>query len=428
MAATHALFDWEFSEVENKPDDAIVEVIDHKEFDLEKMKYEIEDLKVALAAANVALITERDKHAKDRDMYEMEIEDIKSYCNKYFEKLVNENEAKLKQLDEDYGDNLQKLQEYRDQPLPRTASASTQCQTLSPLTVRCTEDGNVADDERDEEAAPANEDNDKVLQLKRRVAELTFTNNRYHLALSNCTFCVSDNDDSTIVSTCDKSIRASTPLSNELSSSGSDQALSPGTIPSLMSLKTEDRRQAKVNTTVEKKDKTFISRMIKTVAKLEIKYATPEHKRKKRLFTRKRKTCSIVPKEFASIYNDLAAPEPETGTIPDLNPPQVDWSKVRFKPSLPNPMECTVYSCSQNPKTYEDDGTPWSAPFHGRNPFGTLLGYMTTEGAVAVPSTPISGYVYSIVHRQWILHASLPKAGRGTRKGGGTSFTRRKKG
>ena len=195
MAATLALFDWEFSEVENKPDDAIVEVIDHKEFDLEKMKYEIEDLKVALAAANVALITERDKHVKDRDMYEMEIEEIKSYCNKYFEKLVNENEAKLKQLDEDYGDNLQKLQEYRDQPLPRTVSASTQCQTLSALTVRCTEDGNVADDERDEEAALAKEDNNEVVQLKRRVAELTFTNNRYHLALSNCTFCVSDNDE-----------------------------------------------------------------------------------------------------------------------------------------------------------------------------------------------------------------------------------------
>ena len=30
MAATHALFDWEFSEVENQPDDAIDEVIDHR--------------------------------------------------------------------------------------------------------------------------------------------------------------------------------------------------------------------------------------------------------------------------------------------------------------------------------------------------------------------------------------------------------------
>ena len=73
--------------------------------------------------------------------------------------------------------------------------------------------------------------------------------------------------------------------------------------------------------------------------------------------------------------------------------------------------------------------TPWSAPFHRRNPFGTLLGYMTTEGAVAVPSTPVSGYVYSIVDRQWILHASLPaSAGRGTRRGGGTLPTRRRMG
>ena len=83
MAATHALIDWEFSEVENEHDDAIDEVIDHNEHAVEKMKYEIEHLKAALAAANVTLTTERQKYAKDRDMYEMEIEEIKSYCNNF---------------------------------------------------------------------------------------------------------------------------------------------------------------------------------------------------------------------------------------------------------------------------------------------------------------------------------------------------------
>ena len=34
----------------------------------------------------------------------------------------------------------------------------------------------------------------EVKQLKRKVAELVFENNRYHLSLSNCTFCTSDDD------------------------------------------------------------------------------------------------------------------------------------------------------------------------------------------------------------------------------------------
>ena len=50
--------------------------------------------------------------------------------------------------------------------------------------------------------------------------------------------------------------------------------------------------QVKDNTVV--KDKTFISRMVKTLTKLEGKYLTPEHKRKKRIFTRKQKTSPIV--------------------------------------------------------------------------------------------------------------------------------------
>ena len=77
--------------------------------------------------------------------------------------------------------------------------------------------------------------------------------------------------------------------------------------------------------------------------------------------------------------------------------------------------------------TYQNvDDTPWSAPFHRRNPFGTLLGYMTTEGAVTVPSTPVSGYVYSIMDRQWILHVSLPATGRGSRRGGPPPARRRR--
>ena len=100
----------------------------------------------------------------------------------------------------------------------------------------------------------------QVDQLKQDVAELVFQNNRYHLAVSNCTFCASDVADTSHASiSFDVSIRASTPVFNEL------PALSPSTIPALMSLATEDRKQNEADTVVKCKDKTFISRMVKTL-------------------------------------------------------------------------------------------------------------------------------------------------------------------
>ena len=125
-----------------------------------------------------------------------------------------------------------------------------------------------------------------------------------------------------------------------------------------MSLKVEDRRQAKVDT-VKRKDKIFISRMVKALTKLEIKYATLEHKRKKRLFTRKPKPNPIVPRELASIYHTLAAPEPEAVAVPEPFP-HVRWNDVTLKPALPNPELFAVHSCSQDPDFYQDaeDGFP----------------------------------------------------------------------
>merc|ERR1712179_631692 len=102
----------------------------------------------------------------------------------------------------------------------------------------------------------------------------------------------------------------------------------------LMSLTTTERRQVKASTVV--KDKTFIIGMMKTLTKLELKYQTPEHKRKKRLFTRRQKTSSIVPKEFTSICHALAAPEPEVVSVPEPFP-HVRWNDIRFKPALPDP-------------------------------------------------------------------------------------------
>ena len=124
------------------------------------------------------------------------------------------------------------------------------------------------------------------------------------------------------------------------------------------------------NTVVRRKDETFISRMVKTLAKLEAKYRVPEHKRKKRLFTRKSKPSSIVPEELASICHGLAAP----------------------------------------------------------GPFGTMPGYKTSLGVVTVLTTPVA--VYCPETKNWVLfaeHPSPPSAGRGTRRRGTTPARRRRR-
>ena len=272
---------------------------------------------------------------------------------------------------------------------------------------------------------------DEIKNLKRRISELTYENNRYHLTLSNCTFCVSDD-----ANTSDTSIRASTPESCPLPSSDPDPASSASTIPALMSLTTEDRRQVEANTVVKFKDRNFISRMVRTLTKLETKYQIPEHKRKKRLFSRKSKPGSIVPKELATIYNALAAPEPDV-IVPDPFP-QVRWNDVRFKPGLPNPEPCPIQSCSPDPVFYVDRDSPsfrcnfnfaYVASQNGR-PFGALPGYATSLGVVAVPTTPVGGYVYCPDAKKWVLYAephSAPSAGRGTRTGG-TPPARRRRG
>ena len=442
------------------------------EIDKEPMKYENENLKIALEAANNALKVERNDRriyealvneakARDRKVYEDRVENIKNHCKNFFTKLNDEHEAKLKVLEEEYDKNLRKLQQLPSQP--------TLCdQSLQTLPVQLvnrsqqTAPGNFSDNSRqtptisfadlsvqtepiDEKLGPDSAEivavvalQAQVEQLKKEVAELVFQNNRYHLAISNCTFCASDDADTSDVSSFDAPIRASTPVPSPLPSS--DSALQPSPIPSLMSLTFEDRRQAEVKTVEKSKDRTFIARLTKTLTKLELKYATPEHKRKKRLFTRKQKTNPIVPRELASIYHTLAAPEPEAVAVPEPFP-HVRWNDVRFKPALPTPESCPIYSCSQDPKFYQEEREYRFGSLEVSNsqfvsltrqcgrPFGALPGYLTSQGVVAIPTTPVGGFVYCPDAKKWVLYAeprSSPSVGGGTRRGGAS--TRRRKG
>ena len=377
----------------------------------------IDNVKVALKSSNDALANEKQKRVNDRRMYETIITKI---TNHYKNKLQESRDSPCSQ-------QSQSAQLARQsQQSARQSCVDQSVQTLHNHVA----DQSVQTESNDEEsvgesakAAAAVTLQAEVNQLKKKVAELVFVNNRYHLALSNCTFCASDDPDSPDASTfLDASIRVSTPLP----SSDPDLPSLSSTIPALMSI-TWDRRQA--DTVQKSKDQTFINRMVKALTKLETKYLTPEHKRKKRLFTRKQKTCPIVPKELASIFHDLAAPEPEAITVPEPYP-RVWWSDVRFKPALPNPELCVVHSCSRDPEFYQDKEDLPCLFKRWTYPFGTLPGYKTSLGVVAVPTTPVGGYVYCPDAKKWILYAepsSSPSAGRGTRRGG-TPLTRRRKG
>ena len=88
----------------------------------EPRKYEVENLKIALEAANNALKNERqdrktyeamvnESKMRDRKVYEDRVQNIKNHIKDYFAKLTDEHEAKLKMLEEEYGKNLLKLQQ-----------------------------------------------------------------------------------------------------------------------------------------------------------------------------------------------------------------------------------------------------------------------------------------------------------------------------
>ena len=180
-----------------------------------------------------------------------------------------------------------------------------------------------------------------------------------------------------------------------------------------------------------KKDQAYITRLVKCLSKLERKYSTPTHKRKARLFRRKKRTSAIVPKEFASIFDYLADPEAdEVKLVPNASYPEVKWNLVKFKPVLPTPESCPLYSCSQDPDFYENytdpDGGYTANKFVERHPFGSRPGFVTTLGVVAVPKAPVGGYVYCPDAKRWLIHATTPTTS-GSSEGSRTSSPPRRR-
>ena len=216
-------------------------MVDAKE-KIEVLKYEVENLKIALEAANNALKVERqdrktyeamvnDAKTRDSQVYEERVQNIKDHINIFFTKLNDEHEVKLKLLEEDYDKNLLKLQLLPSPPIicdqsqqtfppgltnrsQQTAPENFSDNSVQTLTIPLL-NLSVQTEFNDDSYLTALKLQVKIVQLKKEVSELVIENNRYHLAISNCIFCASDDpDDSDASSTFpDELMRASTPLS-----------------------------------------------------------------------------------------------------------------------------------------------------------------------------------------------------------------------
>ena len=100
--------------------------------------------------------------------------------------------------------------------------------------------------------------------------------------------------------------------------------------------------------------------------------------------------------------------------VPDITYPEVKWNLVKFKPVLPTPESCPLYSCSQDPDFYENYADPDTGmtanKFAKRHPFGSRPGYVTTLGVVTVPKAPVGGYVYCPHAKRWLTLSSMGSA------------------
>ena len=107
--------------------------------------------------------------------------------------------------------------------------------------------------------------------------------------------------------------------------------------------------------------------------------------------------------------------------------PVINFAKVKphLHKNLPKPAQLPVQSCSPLPDFYrrcticadahskggwaESHGLKRCAPpFEQLSPFGSLPGFVTSLGVVAVPADPIGGYVYAggwEADTRWQLHA-----------------------
>ena len=108
-----------------------------------------------------------------------------------------------------------------------------------------------------------------------------------------------------------------------------------------------------------------------------------------------------IQKKYANSYK----PKTVNGITYSANvhTPAVDFARIRphLYRNLPKPDPFPVHGCAQNPEFYSDctETTAYGEgkipKFETENPFGSTPGFLTNLGIVAVPATPIGGFIYN---------------------------------
>ena len=249
------------------------------------------NLKAALKASNDALANVKQKRVNDRRMYQTIITKITNY---YKNKLQESRDLPWSQRSQPAQLAQQSCQSAQHPCVDQSVQTLHNHVADQAVQTESIDEVSAVDRIYDEAAANVETLKEEVCQLKKKVAELVFSNNRYHLAISYCTVCTSD-DEFSDGSLSDVSIKASTPVTTSLgtlepsispvlcSSVLSSSPSSSSSVPALIPGSVLKEKQA--DTVVKRKDKTFINRMVKTLAKLEAKTRS--------LSTRGRRGCSL---------------------------------------------------------------------------------------------------------------------------------------
>ena len=101
---------------------------------------------------------------------------------------------------------------------------------------------------------------------------------------------------------------------------------------------------------------------------------------------------------------------------PDLPKARVNWNRLNpnMKRNLPVPDQYPVYGCAQDPTFYDSTvdvehygGQKLNTKlvFETGKPFGSLYGFWTSKGVLALPDEPVSGYHCCAETGTWIIAA-----------------------
>jgi len=157
----------------------------------------------------------------------------------------------------------------------------------------------------------------------------------------------------------------------------------------------------------------WITHMLEVTNKLITKYAVP---RERRNMAKTKKRPSIVPKQFAAIWQLLLKPPPPLIHVPDPRP-SVNWSRLNknFLKNLPTPHFFAIQGVSQDPSFYTSTAKDYTGKTRLKfadavelegAPFGELRGMRTSHGIICMPEGPVHGYVWSETDTDWVIAAN----------------------